>query len=73
MRGKFEASIFQRIFLEYAGSREEYEKNILELFKKNIVKRLSVLCSSASSKGAKLCAEDAIEDAIEPHSNGAQR
>ena len=37
MRGKFEASIFQRIFLEYAGSREEYEKNILELFKKNIV------------------------------------
>ena len=40
MRGKFEASIFQRIFLEYAGSREEYEKNILELFKKNIVKRL---------------------------------
>ena len=41
MRGKFEASIFQRIFLEYAGSREEYEKNILELFKKNIVERLS--------------------------------
>ena len=37
VRGGFEASIFQRIFLEYGGSREEYEKNILELFKKNIV------------------------------------
>ena len=40
MRGRFEASIFQRIFLEYGGSREEYEKNILELYQKNIVERL---------------------------------
>ena len=43
MRGRFEASIFQRIFLEYGGSREEYEKNILELFKKNIVFMLTAI------------------------------
>ena len=44
-RGRFEASIFQRIFLEYGGSREEYEKNILELFKKNIVFMLIGKCA----------------------------
>ena len=56
MRGGFEASIFQRIFLEYGGSREEYEKNILELFKKNIVKRLTYGCSNSGegSAGAKV-------------------
>ena len=40
VRGRFEASIFQRIFLEYGGSIEEYEKNMFELFKKNIVSML---------------------------------
>ena len=31
------SGIFHGIFLEYGGSREEYEKNILELFQKIIV------------------------------------